>query len=102
MGCAERDECLRQRDRRQADDIERFIRNLGAQVDWDRQCFRSRDCTEHTWDLRVLLPKLCIQRENMRRAKDYKGADDLRQQLATVGVQVDDKTKIFTLADGST
>eukprot|EP00927_Polykrikos_kofoidii_P023121 TRINITY_DN21394_c0_g1_i1.p1 TRINITY_DN21394_c0_g1~~TRINITY_DN21394_c0_g1_i1.p1 ORF type:complete len:657 (-),score=113.20 TRINITY_DN21394_c0_g1_i1:130-2100(-) len=43
----------------------------------------------------------CLQREEVRKSGDYKLADHMRDQLAAVGVRVEDKMHTFCMPDGT-
>ena len=45
---------------------------------------------------------MLMQRETARMNRDYGQADALREQMRQQGVQVDDRTKVWTAADGRT
>lgn len=42
----------------------------------------------------------CLDREESRRDNDYREADQIRDQLTSIGIQLDDKTHTFTMQDG--
>jgi len=43
---------------------------------------------------------ICMDREEARKAKNYNESDSIREQLSELQVNVDDKTKVFTMPDG--
>merc|ERR1719343_235330 len=44
----------------------------------------------------------CRQREEVRKAGNYKLADDMRTKLQLIGVKLEDKKKTFSMPDGRT
>lgn len=50
----------------------------------------------------VTIKQLVAERERLRAAQDYDGADELRNQLAQMGVDLNDAEKIWRSTDGQT
>mmetsp|Transcript_27656 Transcript_27656/g.87894 ORF Transcript_27656/g.87894 Transcript_27656/m.87894 type:complete len:411 (-) Transcript_27656:191-1423(-) len=103
-----REEARKQKDWEQADLLRDDLRSKGVELDdregiWRTSNGRSGRYSGTPLQSSVAGPtirKLVAERERLRAAQDFDAADELRRQLASVGVEIFDNERIWRTADG--
>jgi len=99
-----REESRRERDYAASDRIRDELRRVGVECDDAAHTFTLGNMVG-TFDLNTGIGTrevqyVCLEREEARRDRNYEQSDTLRDWLAQWGVQLDDKTHVFTTSDG--
>jgi len=106
----QREEARKGKDWSMADNIRDELRNSGVELDdresmWrtsnGRSGFYSGVKAEVTASIGIpAIEKLVAERERLRAGSDFEAADELRRQLAQMGVELFDNERIWKTADG--
>lgn len=102
----EREQARKAGDYGKADIIRNELRTFGAEVSDKTKTFTLGGGTlEGTYDLNIgitahEIQMVALEREEVRRGKDYKASDRLRNWLGDLGVTLDDKDHMFRTKDG--
>jgi len=102
----QREEVRKHRNYREADRLRTQLKQMGVECDDATHSFQygslrgSYDLHQGVGSTEVQY--VTLEREEARRDRDYAKSDQIRDWLLSQGVQVEDKSHTFTMADGTT
>jgi len=103
----EREEARKQRDWDRADGLRDDLRSKGVELDDKESIWRTSSGRSGTYSGMptsaingATVRKLVAERERLRAAQDFDAADELRRQLAALGVEIFDNERLWRTADG--
>lgn len=101
----EREQARRDNDYTRADRLREELAAEGVTLDDKQHLFTMSSGHQGSYSLQRgtgihEVQLCCLDREEARRDNDYTSADDIRKQLADLGVNLDDKSHTFRMADG--
>eukprot|EP00928_Gymnodinium_smaydae_P032999 TRINITY_DN23756_c0_g3_i1.p1 TRINITY_DN23756_c0_g3~~TRINITY_DN23756_c0_g3_i1.p1 ORF type:complete len:991 (+),score=166.49 TRINITY_DN23756_c0_g3_i1:95-3067(+) len=113
--CIQREEVRKNGDYKTADLMRSELTAMGVRLEDKTHTFFLPDGSSGSYDLSqapataelgdgsfAAVRAYCLKREEVRKQGDYRSADHMRQKLTAIGVRLEDKSHIFTMADGTT